>query len=247
MRKRTSSGFTIIELTLAMSFVSMLLISVAMLSIQLTNQYTRGLTLKEITQAGTEVTNDIKRTMGQVQLQGEGVRLRNVSGGAQVLCTGAYSYIRNTPDSLQANGGTGDANTVRVGPPGNATTPARFAKVRDLGGVLCSTNILDTNKAFETSDVSELLSGGSRLLSVRQLAVTPNGRPSAAHPFYQEFEQGRGYYEIDITIGAGLTSEAEIDGNSCKPPNDSTGQSNFEFCAINTFSFTSRVGSSNRQ
>jgi type II secretory pathway component PulJ len=52
-------GFTLIELMLSMSFVSILLISIAMLSIQLSNQYSRGLTLKEVTQAGTEASNDI--------------------------------------------------------------------------------------------------------------------------------------------------------------------------------------------
>lgn len=241
---RRASGFTIIELTLAMSFVAVLLISIAMLSIQLTNQYSRGLTLKEISQAGTEVSNDIKRTMGQVQLQAGGVRVKNVTGGAKVLCTGTYSYIASSPASLEANNGNGDGNAIRVGPAGS-TTMARFAKVRDLNGMLCSSATLDTNKNYVTTEVSELLSGGSRLLAVRNLSVSPNGLPGVGHPMYNEFQKGRGIYTVQLTISAGLDEEIDSSTGTCRPPSDA--QSNLDYCAINSFEFTARVGSSNRQ
>lgn len=243
MTSRNTSGFTIIELTLAMSFVAILLISVAMLSIQLTNQYSRGLTLKEVSQAGTEVANDIKRTMGQVQLQSGGVRTKDVAGGSKVLCTGTYSYLASSPASLEANNGNGDGNALRVGPAGNMSL-ARFAKVRDLNGSLCSTTTLDTNKNYETDEVSELLSGGSRLLAVRNLSVVPNGIPGIGHPLYNEFQQGRGLYTVQLSIGAGLQSEIDTATGTCKPPTDI--QSNLDYCAVNSFEFTSRVGSSNR-
>jgi type II secretory pathway pseudopilin PulG len=245
MMNRDERGFTLIELTLAMSFVAILLISVAMLSIQLTNQYSRGLTLKEVAQAGTEVSNDLKRTMSQAQIENGGVRVKSVSGGAKVLCTGSYSYIANSPTSLEANDGNGDTNAVRIGPSGS-TTMARFAKVRDLGGTLCApVSVLDTNKNYVTDDVSELLSGGSRLLSIRDLSVSPNGIPGTGHPLYQEFQQGRGIYEVRMSIGAGLDSEIDSLTGTCKPPKNAN--ANFDYCAINNFLFNVRVGSSNRQ
>lgn len=244
MRKHASTGFTIIELTIAMGFVAVLLIAVAMLSIQLSNQYSRGLTLKEVTQAGTEVSNDIKRTMSQVQIQSGGVRVHNITGGGKVLCTGAYSYIASNPASLEANNGSGDSKAIRIGPVGS-TTMARFAKVRDLSGALCgSPSVLDTDKNYVTSDVSELLAGGSRLLSIHDLTVTPNGMPANTDPLYTEFQQGRGLYKITLTISAGLESEIDSGTGTCKPPNDD--QSNLDYCSINTFEFISRVGSSNR-
>lgn len=244
MSGRSSSGFTIIELMLAMGFVAILLVSVAMLSIQLTNQYSRGLTLKEVSQAGTEVSNDIKRTMAQVQLQAGGVRTKIVTGGSKVLCTGTYSYLASSPASLEANNGNGDGNALRVGPAGNMVL-ARFAKVRDLNGTLCSTTTLDSNKNYQTDEVSELLAGGSRLLAVRNLTVLPNGIPGVGHPLYSEFQKGRGLYTVQLSIGAGLQSEIDSGTGTCKPPTDI--QSNLEFCAINNFEFTVRAGSSNRQ
>lgn len=243
--RRGDQGFTLIELTLAMSFVAVLLISVAMLSIQLTNQYSRGLTLKEVAQSGTEVTNDIKRTMSQAQIQNGGVRVRAISGGGWALCTGSYSYIASSPASLEAGNGNGDGNAIRVGTSGS-TTMARFAKVRDLGGSLCNSDtILNTNKNYVTDDVSELLAGGSRLLAVRSMSVSPNGLPGTGDPLYQEFQQGRGIYTVNISIGAGLSSELQST-TVCKPPKDASGEANIDYCAVNSFSFTTRVGSSNR-
>lgn len=242
MYRTNQSGFTIIELTLAMSFVAILLISVAMLSIQLTNQYSRGITLKEVAQAGTEVTNDMKRTMAQSQLSPQGVRTKDLAGGAKVLCVGNYSYVANSVANLEANNGAGNANTIKVGPAGHESI-VRLAKVRDDAGELCSTNTLDVDKTYEESDVTELLGGGSRLLAVRKLSVSSS--PAASDPFYKEFTQGRAIYTVRITIGAGLDSETEIvgaDESRCRAPGDNQGNS--DFCAINSFEFTTRIGSS---
>lgn len=245
---RSSRGFTIIELTLAMSFVALLLISVSMLSIQLTNQYSRGLTMKEVAQAGTEASNDIKRTMSQVQLQSTGIRTKAINNGGTVLCTGSYSYIANSPANLE---NPSSPNLIKVGV-GTNKVAARLAKVRDISGTLCGTpSVLDSpsGKEYASSDVSELLSSGSRLLVVRELIVTPgglnldsNGVPNSG-AFLEEYKQGRGIYTVTMTIGTGV--ESELSSNTkCRAPSEA--DSNLEFCAIDTFKFTTRVGSSNR-
>lgn len=245
----SAKGFTIIELTLAMSFVAMLLIAVAMLSIQLTNQYSRGLTMKEIAQAGTEASNDIKRTLGQSQLQGSGVRTKNVATGGVALCTGTYTYVANSPDNLE-NLTLTSPNMIKVGS-GSNKIAARLAKVRDIGGKLCdSGSQLDIAPREVTSnDVSELLSSGSRLLVVRGLTLTPtnltldgNGVPNGG-AFYEDYKKGRAIYTVSLTIGTGVGSEL-VSNTQCKPPSDLN--SNIEFCAIDTFKFMTRVGSSNR-
>jgi len=243
---RRAQGFTLIELSLAMTFVSILLISIAMLSIQLTNQYSRGMTLKEVAQAGTEVSNDIKRTMVQSQLSGAGVRTKAISGGGTVLCTNSYSYIANNPANLEADNG----NVIRVGGSGSPVA-VRLAKVRDSNGTLCSTpSQLDTTKTYVTTDFTELLAGGSRKLVVREMTAVPsglsldgNGVPNGGL-FYQEYQKGRAIYTVRLTIGTGVESEL-ASNTSCRAPKDL--QSNLEFCAIDTFEFTTRVGSSNRQ
>src|SRR6476620_8874477 len=172
---RTSSGFTIIELTLAMSFVALLLVAVATLSIQLTNQYSRGLTMKEIAQSGTEASNDIKRTMAQSKLGSRGVEVRTLDGnGGWVLCTGTYSYVANTASNLNAN-----TNVIMVGK-GIKKVPARLMKVEDVNSNFCNAGASDplnvaATKSIEADDATELLGGGSRLLVVRGMSVqTPS-------------------------------------------------------------------------
>lgn len=243
MRIAYAKGFTIIELTLAMSFVAMLLIAVATLSIQLTNQYSRGLTLKEIAQSGTEASNDIRRTISQAQIQGTGIQTVPIDGGGTVLCTGTYSYVANSAANL-ANPTSPD--TVKLGA---GRLPARLAKVRDLGGTLCSNRTLDDDKEYATNDVSELLSSGSRLLVVHQLDASPSGVRFDEDPdgaptgeFAGEYKQGRGIYNVTLTIRTGVDTEFIAGNTECKPPSEQ--ESNFEFCAIDTFKFTARVGSS---
>lgn len=240
---KTSSGFTIIELSLAMTFVSILLIAVAMLSIQLTNQYSRGLTLKEVAQAGTEAANDMKRTLGQSQLMEDGIQVASIVNGGRVLCTGTYSYVANDPTNLaENNGGTDSPNAIKL-VKGTNKIAVRLAKVRDEGGSYCNGGLNDAaNKEIMQTDVAELLPAGSRLLVVRGLTVSPNGIPSTG-AFADEFSQGRGIYTVNLTIGTGVNTEL-VSTTNCRPPSDQA--SNLEFCAIDTFTFTTRVGSSNR-
>jgi hypothetical protein len=235
-------GFTIIELTLAMTFVSILLVSVAMLSIQLMNQYTRGSTLKEVNQAGTEVVNDIKRTMGQAQLQDNGVRTKQITSGGVTLgvalCIGNYSYIASDPIALEADKG------IKVGPTTGNKTTVHMAKVRDMGGLLCNTDSELDDGVYESEDVAELLPGGSRMLAVRDLTVTPNNI-TPGHAFYKAFQQGKGFYTVEFKVSAGTTSELEASAESCRAPSDK--ESNINFCAIDVFKFSSRVGSSSER
>ena len=91
----------------------------------------------------------------------------------------------------------------------------------------------------------ELLPGGSRLLSVTGLTVSPTPAELAqpSHPFHDEFAKGRGIYTIRMTISAGLRSERDLVAGNCKPPSDV--DANMNFCAVDTFEFTARLGGSN--
>ena len=47
-------GFTLIELMLAIAFISMLLLAIAAVGIQVGRIYTRGIVLRDVNQAGRE-------------------------------------------------------------------------------------------------------------------------------------------------------------------------------------------------
>lgn len=57
-------GFTIIEITLAMTFLAILMVSIATLIMRVTNIYQKGLAMRAINATGTEIIEDITRTVG---------------------------------------------------------------------------------------------------------------------------------------------------------------------------------------
>src|SRR5690606_35547626 len=94
-------------LMLAMSFIAVLLMAIAMTIIQVSTIYTKGMTLKEVNQTGREVADDIRRTVaasGKVELPGDFVEVKNGAttvGGR--LCLGTSSYIWNYGAAIESN------------------------------------------------------------------------------------------------------------------------------------------------
>ncbi len=72
---RSSNGFTLIELMLAMTFFGVLLMLATALFVQTLGMYTRGLTVKQINQASRTLTDDIARvsnsTSANFELSGQ--------------------------------------------------------------------------------------------------------------------------------------------------------------------------------
>src|SRR5690554_2740424 len=113
MNRRTKQqGFTLIELTLAMAFISVLLLTIALTIMPIATIYNRGMTYKEVNQAARDVADDLRRSVrnsGVFTISTTGanttdyVTLRNnanvVIGGR--LCLGSTSYIWNTTKGLE--------------------------------------------------------------------------------------------------------------------------------------------------
>lgn len=62
--KEHKKGFTIIEITLAMTFLAILMVSIATLIMRVTNIYQKGLAMRAINATGTEIIEDITRAVG---------------------------------------------------------------------------------------------------------------------------------------------------------------------------------------
>lgn len=76
-------GFTLIELMLAMAFVSVLLLAIATIAIQAGKLYNRGLTLKSINQSGREIGDILRRDF----LQANAGKISGNTGSAVVNYT----------------------------------------------------------------------------------------------------------------------------------------------------------------
>lgn len=63
MMKNTKKGFTFIELTLALTFVTLLLLTIAWLTIHITSTYEKGLTMKAVNATSKEIIDDFSRAI----------------------------------------------------------------------------------------------------------------------------------------------------------------------------------------
>lgn len=209
-------GFTLIELMLAMTFISVLLIAIALLVIQISAIYNRGMTLRQVSSAGQSVVADIQRS---VQASAADIDTSKVDSGR--LCLGNYSYIWNSADSNSNQYAGGDDRQIRL------------VRAVDLGRAYC----LDTTKLVDPDTTVELLQVGDRSLALHNLTVIEGKDDS---------EIGQRLYSFSLLIGtddvAALAFDAvDIANSSCKPP--ASAQADLVYCAINNFTFTVRAGS----
>lgn len=214
---RKSRGFTLVELSLAMTFLSMLLLAIAMLIIQLVHIYDRGVTLRAVNQAGQMLVSDIRTSLNQANP--DEVRFKSLDGGkAGRLCTGSVTYAWNQGNNLVSGknkyDGTNDHNI-------------RFVRVVDPTGQYCPLLPTAPLPDIKKNDATELLRSGDRDLAVH--GFTFSGGSIAG---------GSTIYHSTLTLGT--NDQAALNGTQCRAPNEA--DSNQDFCAINTFDFTARAG-----
>lgn len=230
------TGFTIIELMLAMAFVGALLLTIALTSMQVMGIYARGLTIREVNQAGRTITEDIQRTIaasspfsvvpktGAINDPADSKYVTRSGGGR--LCTGAHTYAWNYGRSREL---ADPSDTSRVSAHNRYTNGEviRFVKVSDAGGRLCT----DPTQQIEAGDARELLSSGDRNLAVQQLTVVEGTRHDAS---------GQALYAITLVIGTNDQAQLDSSNTTCLPPSEGEGGENF--CAINQFTIIARAG-----
>lgn len=210
-------GFTLIELMLAMTFVSALLLAIAMTIIQAGNTYSKGMALKDINQSARMIVDDLKRTVsaaGAVQLDDASYMIRPATGApiSGRLCLGNYSYLWNTVDATLAN-----ANALRL--PGASPTLISMVKVVDTNKVYCATQtngapvIANTVRTADVDKVSNLLVMGDHSLSMTNVKV--NIASAAVDP-----ATGQRLFSVDFGIGTGDPLAMKADRTGCLMPNE---------------------------
>ncbi len=89
MRQR---GFTIIELMLAMAFLTFVLLFVSLSMVQMLRGYDKGVTIKQINQAGRTLTEDLARSVRTASSTQEVITDKVDLG---VICVGNIAYVWN--------------------------------------------------------------------------------------------------------------------------------------------------------
>jgi len=220
-----NKGFTLIELMLAMSFIAVLLLAIAMTVIQISNIYNRGLTLKDVNQAGRSLTNELQRSIAisppfAIDYPASDSKYINTPTGGR-LCVGQYSYIWNYGKSLLDN----TANNKYFG---ESIATIRFVKVPDSSGGYCTA----PNSPIVVAGAVELLDVGDLSLAIHGFHITTESTASDSNT-------KQSLYYISFIIGT--NEAAALNANTtCKPPGSAG--SNENYCSVNQFDIVVRTG-----
>lgn len=237
--KKRQQGFTIIELMLAMSFIAVLLIAIAMTIVQIGSIYNKGLTLKEVNQTGRDLAEDIRRTIaigGEVNLAND---YREVIQGTQLvggrLCLGSSSYVWNYASAIETN----NARLIKY-PTGTQPGAIRLVKVPDGAKAYCAVNgsgqlIIPNLVATDVEESRELLRSGDRTLSLHAFKITTSDNASNA-------TTGQRLYRVTFTVGTERTELLNLSARpiTCKTPDEIGADLNY--CTVQEFSIVVRAG-----
>lgn len=224
------SGFTLIELMLAMTFISFLLLAIALTTIQLSHIYNKGTTLQAVNQAGRAVSASLQRDIAASEpfLVSDSTHYSGTVAGSKGgrLCLGQISYLWNYGTALDSStSGSGDLITYAT-----TSTPVRLARVVDPDGMYCK----DMSKTqVNNQDATELLGDSAVNLAIQPpfvISQPANLASGVIQPLYT----------LSIVIGTNEQAAIDTSNASCVPPaND---KNNWQFCAVNVFNFSARAG-----
>lgn len=242
---RKQRGFTLIELVLAMTFLSILLLAIAMTIIQIGNTYGRGMGVKEINQVSRTVSDDLRRNVVQVaafDLTSDYVTRTAVSAGGGIrvisgrVCLGNYTYLWNTAYGLQKQ--ATNTGIVKYGWAAKSSQKIQLVRVLDKEKVYCektSTGALRFNDIRQSDDstVQSVVSSGDYDLGLIGFTITsPN---SVYNP-----ETSERLYSISYTLGIGSVDAMDTTMTRCL--GKESNKSNTEFCNVQRFDIVVRTG-----
>lgn len=235
MNRVNAKGFTLIELMLAMTFISVLLIAIAMTTIQISNIYTKGITLREVNQAGRTISDDLQRSIGAsapfdlAPTATPASYVAQQTGGR--LCVGKYSYLWNYGENIAQ---TGDATNLDNH--FNDNTVIRFVRVLDPDKSLCQretegNGVPSEYPAPDKEKSVELLASGDRDLAIHAFTIAKTAEEAAT---------SQAMYAISFVIGTNDQAQLTTNDASCRPPSDSVGAE--DYCSVNQFDIVARAG-----
>lgn len=231
--KRTQ-GFTMIELLLAMGFISALLLGIAMTIIQISTIYNKGMTSKEMNQISRSIGDELTRSISAgASFSMTNDYSTNAAGGR--LCLGSFSYIWNNARPLVAN-----HNLVTPYANGASQTgQVRFVKVEDPSRLYCAKNAVTgafTQKDITVADAlksTEMLKVGERDLAMYSFSIfsPPSARDAATN---------QQLYTISYTIGTMNVNAVNPEGTACLAPG--AVNADFNYCTVGQFTIVIRTG-----
>lgn len=235
---RKQQGFTLVELTIAVAFLSVLLMAILTVSLMAGKLYIKGDTNKTVNQAARDFSDVVRRdflsTGTGIITVPEPVNAGTVtnpllSGRA---CLGNVTYLWNSAALL--NDTSDAAREARI-VYDTTSQPIRFVRISQPKYKYCDKDPVTDKypvRIVGSEVTTELLGGTGREYALHSISITAlatNG--------------DRGMYQIAYTMGTNEEGTLERDDTGtiiCKPNNSVA--ANFDYCSVNDFDMIVRVG-----
>lgn len=214
-------GFTLVELNLAILFVALLVLGVAMTTIYVTRIYQKGLTTRTINQIGRDVNGQLRRDISSARPSQIKVALSE-EGNWGRICLGSVSYIYNTAQGIAEDKVIGNGIFL--------------ARTQDPSGEWCQQgeNPGDgyvKNDFDEDDSYTELLTNDVIPLAIHKMDIKVHEMNA---------DSGKQHiYRLSMQLGTNEAETTTSDGK-CLPPTEST--ANFDHCFIAEFETIIRSG-----
>lgn len=221
-------GFTLIELLLAMTFISVLLLAIALTILQISAIYNRGMTLKEVNLAGRALSADIEKSIAvsaSFPITGAGSMFVAQGTWGGRLCVNQYAYVWNYGAAIAAGNTSPNFNVFTP----VSTEKIRFVKAPDIDGHYCTT----PSTPITATGAVELLNVGDHDIAVHNVSMSTSTTAT-------DSKTGQQLYTVTFTIGTNDTAALLTGGTGCKPPNQAGADP--VYCVVQTFSFVARAG-----
>jgi len=224
-------GFTLVELMLAMGFVSALLLAIAMTVIQISNIYTRGITFTNVNQQGGAIANELQKGISGVKTFNLGTYFINNTESGR-LCTGKYSYVWNYGKYLNSPG----SNYIQY-TGADVGTKIYFAKVYDPSFSVCTKSGIPLKypDIIKTNTV-ELLNAGQFNLAIHGFKIVS---------YASDGTTGQSLYSIEFYIGTNDQNafDPSVAQGSLPVCVQSGITANPFYCSVSQFNVLARSGS----
>jgi len=263
-KTKMKKGFTIIETLLAMTGVAFLMVSIAVLTINISRMYHKGTTIKAVNETGRAVLDDFKRSIASSPVLNENDD--DLAGGGTFratpyfneefrrFCTGRVSYIWNLGARRTATGSWESDNTDpesngrrwrgyvnRIGGPNGEV--ARLVKVDDHNREYCklnpSGNLPSVEHIQSAHNPVELLGESAESIILYDFVIFANRNSRNINT-----ANGQVFYSGSFVLGTSSTNISNASGgidtsSRCLPPNNVHGHE--YYCSINKFNFAQRA------
>jgi len=227
-KQRSTKGFTLVELLLAMSFISLLLLAVSMTIIQIANIYNRGLIIKELNQVSREIGDELELAMRSSSAfsitPGANRYVNNSTGGR--LCMGQYTYVWNYGKAIDAK-----KQDLNVDTEGRVIV---FSKVQDTGASYCTPGTNGTYPKIDPSKASEMIQSSEHALWIH--AFTVSSEPTASDPL-----SSQQLYRISFSLGTADIKALNNTQTACVTPDVDPINSDLNYCSIQKFTIVLRA------